>query len=236
MQIDGTSQNFALRQTLSVTTGAGSVNVGKSNAGIQYTLAANVANITVSAVAPLIALYSPNAYATILKCYNNTNGTWSIQIWSSSATTVTVYVFDQSVAAAPSGAGYGLQVFDESGNLIADARQRLARVLDVQSGNIMGAGPGWGQWNQVDLKQYSFGPYTGVSKIGVAAIATAWVSAPAGGNNSGWYNVSALQTVGNTINFQYAYNAVGNTTHPGNNTCFGSQYDWQFLAIDLSNL
>ncbi len=234
VQIDGSSQNFALRQSFSVTTGSGTVNIGKSNAGVQYTVAANVANFTVSAVYPLIALYSPNAYATILKCQNVGTNSWSIQVWSNVAATVQVYVFDQSLAAAPSGAGYGLQVFDASGNLIADARQRLARVLDMQSGNIMGAGPGWGQWNQVDLRQYTFGPYSGVAKIGVAAIATAWVSAPAGGNDSGWYNVSGLQTVGNTINFQYAYNAVGSTTHPGNNTCFGSQYDWAFLAVDLS--
>ncbi|WP_321891683.1 hypothetical protein [Paraburkholderia tropica] len=236
VQIDGTSQNFALRQTIGVTTGAGTVNVGKSNAGVQYTVAANVANLTITAVSPLIALYSPNAYATILRCKNNNDGTWSLQIWSNVAASVTLYVFDQSQAAAPSGPGFGLQVFDVSGRLVADARQRLARVLDIQSGNIMGAGPGWGQWNQVDLRQYTFGPYAGVAKVGVAAIATAWVSAPAGGNDSGWYNVSGLQTVGNTINFQYAYNAVGSTSHPGNNTCFGSQYDWQFLAIDLSNL
>ncbi|MDR3386805.1 MAG: hypothetical protein P4L92_07110 [Rudaea sp.] len=235
VQIDGTTQNYALRQQFSVTTGAGSINAGKSNASVQYTFTANVANFTISAVSPLITIYSPSAYATILRCVNNNNGTWAVQIWTNTAATVAVYVFDQSSAAAPSGAGYGLQVFDASGNLIADGRQRLARVIDTQSGNINNAGPGWGQWNQIDSQTRQFS-YPSVNKIGVAAIGTAFVSSPTGGNNNGWYDISGLQTVGNVVNFAWSYNQVGNTSHPGNNTCFGSQFDWRFMAIDLSNL
>ena len=234
VQIDGTTQNYALRQSFNVTTGAGSINAGKSNAGVQYTFTANVATFTFSANQPLIALYSPSAYVTILQCVNS-GGTWTVQIWSNTAATVTVYVFDQSLAAVPSGAGYGLQVFDANGSLIADGRQRLARVLDTQSGNIQGAGPGWGQFNQVDTRTYSWS-YSGVSKVGVAAIGTAWVSSPTGGNNNGWYDISGLQTSGSTVNFLWQYYSVGNTSHPGNNNCFGSQYDWRFMAIDLSNI
>jgi hypothetical protein len=126
-------------------------------------------------------------------------------------------------------------VFDEMGVLVFDARQRIARVIDTQTGNINNTSPGWGQWSQVDSRTYQF-PYPSVSKIGVAAIGTAFVSSPTGGNNNGWYNISGLQTAGNVVNFKYAYYAVGNTSHPGNNTCFGAQYDWRFMAIDLSNL
>jgi hypothetical protein len=75
-----------------------------------------------------------------------------------------------------------------------------------------------------------------VSKIGVAAIGTAFVSSPTGGNNNGWYNISGLQTAGNVVNFNYAYYQVGNTSHPSNDVNFGSQFDWRFMAIDLSNM
>jgi hypothetical protein len=235
VQIDGTTQNYALRQQLSVTTSVGSMNAGKSNAGVQYTFNANLANFTINAVQPLICLYSPSAYVTILRCVSSGPNTWSVQLWANSAATITVYVFDQASAAAPSGAGYGIQVFDASGNLIADARQRLARVIDTQIGNINNTGPGWGQWNQVDSRTYQFS-YPQVSKIGVAAIGTAFVSSPTGGSNNGWYNISGLQTAGNIVNFSYSYNEIGNTAHPGNNNCFGSQYDWRFMAIDLSNI
>lgn len=236
VQIDGMRQTYALRQTLSVTTGAGTMNAGRSNAGVQYTFNANVATFSLSASEPLIALYSPNAYVAILKC-TSSNGIWTVQIWSSAAANVTVYIFDQALAAAPSGAGFGLQVFDESGNLVADARQRLARVLDTQSGNIMGAGPGWGQWAQVDSRAYSWS-YSGASKVGVAALGTACVFSPTGGgvNSTGWYNMSGLQTSGNTVNFLYQYYQVGSASHPSNNVAFGSQFDWRFMAIDLSNL
>jgi hypothetical protein len=235
VQIDGRTQNYALRQVFDVATSAGSMNAGKSNANVQYTFSANVASFVVNAVKPLIVLYSPNAYTTMLQCINNNNGSWSVKIWSNFAATVTVYLFDQSSAAAPSGPGYGRQVFDQNGVLVFDARQRIARVIDTQAGNINDAGSGWGQWAHVDQRMYSWS-YPTVSKIGVASIGTAFVSSPTGGNNNGWYNISALQTAGNVVNFNYAYYQVGNTSHPNNDVNFGSQFDWRFMAIDLSNM
>jgi hypothetical protein len=182
VQIDGTSQNFVLRQAFGITTGPGAMTAGKSNSGNQYYLSANLNDFTVSATAPLIVLYSPNAYATILRCVNTQTNTWNVRVWSNTAAAITVYVFDQSSAAAPSGPGYGLQVFDANGVLVADARQRLARVIDTQVGNINNTSPGWGQWGQVDSRSYSWN-YPTVSKIGVAAIGTAFVSSPTGGSN-----------------------------------------------------
>lgn len=235
VQIDGATQNFALRQTLGITTAGADLPAGMSNGGTQYTLRANLADFTVSAVAPLIALYSPNAYATILRCVNNNNGSWTVRVWTSVAAALTVYVFDQSSAAAPSGAGYGLQVFDGSGTLIADGRQRLARVIDTQTGNILNAGPGWGEFSQIDTQTAAWN-YSTVSKIGVAAIGTAFVGSPTGGTNNGWYNMSGFQTSGNTVNFLWQYFDQGSTSHPGNNFCYGSEYNWRFMAVDLSNI
>lgn len=235
VQIDGTTQNYALRQTFSVTTASGDMTAGKSNSGSQYTLRANLVDFSITAIAPLVCLYSPNAYATIQRCKKNNDGTWSVRIWSDVPASIAVYIFDKSSAAAPSGVGFGLQVFDASGNLVADARQRLARIMDTQSGNINNAGPGWGQWAHVDQRTYQFS-YPSVSKIGVAAIGTAFVSSPTGGTNNGWYNISALKTSGNVVSFNYNYYQQGNTSHPGNDVNFGSQFDWRFMAVDLSNL
>ncbi|MBK5120878.1 hypothetical protein IQ288_13395 [Burkholderia sp. R-69980] len=234
-QIDGVAQNYVLRQNFLITTASGDMNAGKSNAGNQYTLKANIADFIVYATAPFIALYSPSAYATMLWCIKQSEGIWSVRLWSNTAAIVGVYIFDQAAVVAPTGPGFGLQVFDEAGNLVADARQRLARVIDIQIGNINNAGPGWGQWAQVDGRAYQFS-YPQVSKIGVGALGTAFVSSPTGGSNNGWYNMSGLQTAGSTVNFNYAYYAQGNTSHPGNNNCFGSQYDWRFMAVDLSNI
>ncbi|MFP4889306.1 hypothetical protein [Paraburkholderia sp. EG304] len=232
VQIDGTTPNYALRQKLDVTTAAGSMNGGKSNAGVMYYYSANVASFTITAVQPLIALYCSTAFATILQCVNNNNGTWTVKLWTSDAATVSVYIFDQAPAAAPSGPGYGLQVFDQNGVLVFDARQRIARVIDTQSGNINNTGPDWGQWAQVDTRTYSWS-YPAVAKIGVAAIGTAFICPEGGGSNS-WYNISGLQTAGNVVNFKYQYYQNGSPAHPNNNVVFGSQYDWRFMAVDLS--
>ena len=234
VQIDGTTQNYALRQTISVTTASGGMNAGMSNAGVMYQLSAPIATVSVTAAQPLFVVHSPGTYATIIKC-TQSGSTWTVQLWSASPTTLTLYVFDQSSAAAPAGPGYGLQVFDASGVLVFDARQRIARILDAQSGNINNAGAGWGQWNQIDNWTTSFS-YPGASKVGVACIGNAFLSAPTGGSNNGWYNISGMQTVGNTVNLAYQYFQQGNTSHPGNNVCYGSAFDWRFMAVDLSNI
>ncbi|WP_157646398.1 hypothetical protein [Paraburkholderia atlantica] len=215
-----------------MTTASGSMNGGKSNAGVMYYFSANVASFTITAVRPLIALYCSTAFVTVLQCANNNNGTWTVKVWTSAAATVSVYVFDQAPAAAPSGPGYGLQVFDQNGVLVFDARQRIARVIDTQSGNINNAGPGWGQWSHVDTRTYSWS-YPSVSKIGVAAIGTAFNIGDGGGSTS-WYNMSGLQTVGNTVSFKYQYYENGSPAHPMNDVAFGSIFDWRFMAIDLS--
>jgi hypothetical protein len=235
VQIDGLTQNYALRQKIVVTTGPGSINAGMANSGNMYQFSANVATLSIAAVAPLIAIYCSAANATILKCSSVGVNSWNVQVWSSVAATVEVFVFDQSAAAAPSGAGYGLQVFDGNGVLIADARQRLARVLGVETGNIHDApGAGWGQWGHIDSRDYSFA--YGASKVGVAAIQNAMQSFPTGGNNNGWYNLSGFNTVGGSVVHHYGYYQVGNTSHPSNDAGYGTAFDWRFMAIDLSNL
>lgn len=235
VQIDGTTQNYALRQVISVTTAAGDMNAGMANSGTMYTLRANIADLSVSAVLPLFVLYSPNTYATIIKCVNSSSNTWTIRIWTAAAASLSLYVFDQSAAAAPSGAGYGFQVFSSAGILLADSRQRLATVLDTQAGNINNAGQGWGQWAHVNSQTASWN-YPTVSKVGVAAIGNAFQSYPTGGSNNGYYNMSGLQTSGNTVNFAYQYFQQGNTTAPGNDVCYGSAFDWRFMVVDLSNI
>jgi hypothetical protein len=226
-QIDGTTINLVRRQLISVTTSAGALDMGKNNAGTMNTNTASVATVSFSAVTPLLVIYSPNRPAAIMKCLNTGTNSWQAQIWTYAGNdTVELHVFDRADAAAPAGAGFGLQVFNESGVLVADARQRVARVLDVQAGNIIGVGADWGQFtsNDSQVQSYSYG----VSKIGVGAMLTPFTCAP-----NIYYRTQGYQTNGGTISRQWKVTTLGGVT-PGNENCFGSQFDWRFMAVDLS--
>jgi hypothetical protein len=227
-QIDGTTYNLARRQVISVSTSAGNLDMGKNNAGTMNYNTASIANVSFSAVTPLLVIYSPGRPAAIMKCLNTGTNTWQAQIWTYAGNdTLELHVFDRADAAAPAGAGYGLQVFDASGVLVADARQRLARVMDVQSGNITGAGAGWGQYTSVDSQTQSYS-YSGIAKVGVGAMLTPYTCAP-----NVYYRTQGYQTNGGTISRQWRVTSIGGT-YPGNENCFGSQYDWRFMAVDLS--
>lgn len=227
-QIDGTTYNLVRRQLISVTTAAGPLDMSKNNAGTMNTNTASVATVAFSAVTPLLVIYSPNRPAAIMKVLSTGANTWSAQIWTYGGNdTLELHVFDRADAAAPSGAGFGLQVFDANGILVADARQRLARVVDVQSGNILGVGPGWGQWNSVDVQTQSYS-YSGIAKVGVGAMLTPFTCSP-----NIYYRTQGYQTNGGTISRQYHVTSIGGTV-PGNEVAFGSQFDWRFMAVDLS--
>ena len=235
VQIDGTTPNFVLRQSATVVAGSGNINIGKSNAGKQWFVNCSTVSFTFAASMPLVALYSPTAYVAMLHCVSNGDGTWTILLWSSqNGAAIGIYIFDTAPAVAPSGAGYGMQIYDGGGSLIYDARQRIARVLDTQSGNVRNASPGWGQWDQVDSVSQSWS-YP-VSKVGVAGIGTAFLGATFGNQGDGWYDISGFQTSGGSVNFLFQYHSNGSGSHPNTNSCFGSQYDWRFMAIDLSNI
>lgn len=226
-QIDGTTPNFVRSQLINVTTASGALDMGKSNAGAMNTNTAFVATVGVTVANPLFVIYSPSVPAAIMKSVNTGGNNWSVQIWTyNAAATVELHVFTSAAAAAPTGAGFGLQVFDASGTLIADARQRLARVLDVQSGNIQNAGGGWGAYTSINLQTQSYS-YS-VPKVGVGAMLTPFTASP-----NVYYRTQGFQTSGGTISREYHYVGI-NGNPPGSENVFGSQYDWRFMAVDLS--
>lgn len=226
-QIDGTTPNYVRTQLIGVSTSPGAVDMGRANSGVMNTNTANIANVSVVAQSPLFVLYSPNAPAAILKSVNAGGNSWTVQIWTLSlATNLELHVFEPSAALVTPGVGYGLQVFDTSGNLIADARQRFARILDVQQGNIFNVGAGWGEFTTVSSQSQSYG-YS-VAKVGVGAMATPWLSSP-----NLYYRTQGYQTNGGTVSRQWQYTRIAGT-EPGTQNCFGSQLDWRFMAVDLS--
>ena len=225
-QIDGSTINLVRTQLISVTTGAGALDMSKNNAGGMNTNTANVATVSFSATTPLLVIYSASVAAAVMKCVSTGSNTWSAQIWSYSATTLELHIFDRADVAAPSGSGYGLQVFNESGVLVADARQRLARVLDVQSGNIQNVGAGWGQFSSKDTQDQTY-TYS-AAKVGVGAMLTPFTCAP-----NLYYRTQGYLTQGGTVYRQYRFTSVGGSS-PNSENCFGSQYDWRFMAVDLS--
>lgn len=235
-QIDGETVNLVHSQTITGTTGAGSLEMGRSNAGKQYTTFANTVTVTVSATAPLFALYCPARYAAIMKTTNPSAGTWQVVVWTADGVAdFELHVFDRASAAAAPVGGYGLQVFSASGELVYNSNQRLARVLGFASGNIVNASAGWGQWQPPSDYTASFSP--GATKVGVAAMITPFVgSATDASASAGWYRTQGWMCNGGTVVRAWRNKTFGSYPLPGSEAVFGSQFDWGVMFVDLSFL
>jgi len=235
-QIDGETVNLVHSQTIKSATAAGSLELGRSNAGKQYTVSANTVTVTVSATTPLFVLYCPARPAAIMKTTNPSAGTWQVVVWTADGVAdFELHVFDKaSAAAAPTG-GYGLQVFSSSGELVFNSNQRLARVVGFASGNIVNASAGWGQWQPPS--DYSATLNWSVSKVGVAAMITPFVGSVTDSTAAnGWYRTQGWACNGGQAVRYWRNKSVGGYAVPGSETVFGSQFDWGVMFVDLSFL
>lgn len=88
----------------------------------------NLASITYSGVAPVVAIYSTNGLVAIRNIDKNANG--SLTAWfisDGNASTAEAYVFDR--VPQQQSANFGFQAFDASGALIFDSGRKYLSVV-----------------------------------------------------------------------------------------------------------
>lgn len=98
----------------------------------QMTGGDRVSSVTVggSPQPPLVALQSPSGAAVIRTRPLGVNS-WTVDIRSKGATPFTAYPFKRG---QPQTSGYGIQTFDENGDLVFSSYDRPLRILDVITG------------------------------------------------------------------------------------------------------
>ncbi|MFM0595320.1 hypothetical protein [Paraburkholderia dilworthii] len=140
VQIDGLTPNYQLVAALAQVTQQESIPTVFNNVGTQFYGTFWHTTFTFNASRPFFAFRADGAVlATPWKFSRVNNNTFTAEFVSASQTTVRLYIFDQVPVTANR---FGLQVFDASGSLIADAANPFARVIDVVEGQYQ-AGLGW---------------------------------------------------------------------------------------------
>jgi hypothetical protein len=220
-----------------VTTATGTLQTTASNTGTIYGCQAPIATLNFSANQPVVAFYSASTQVTIVTCQQTSAGQWSALFWSAAAATFEVFVFDRMDAVPASNARCGLQVFNSSGQLIADAVLPMLRPLSYLSGNIAGMGAGWGQigWPGPFSTAYS----TGVAKAATACCVTALCVYQPGGNSNSAQNtllgISGWSHNGGNATFTWSNATYGSPGSAQNWVGYGSALNWAGLLIDVSN-
>ncbi|UVA80478.1 hypothetical protein [Pandoraea commovens] len=235
-QIDGLYSNYGLLLKGTTDLAYSGIWIGGSGNG-DVTANAYVANITFAASMPLFAYSSPGAVAQFV-CRNNGDGTWTVQLQSLYAQTVTWYVFDATPQYV--GAGFGTQVFDGAGKLVFDARTPYPRVLAMLNGRIAMGSDGYGQY--AFPGEYNT-PYNyDAQKLAVGAVLTPTTTLSGArkdeGNWSGILGVGGWSTgVGVVVQSFYHWRFGPKAPSPPNyNYDFGSSLRWGALVLDVSLL
>lgn len=225
-QIDGLTPVFGVSFHQVVTTQNGSLLFSPGIGAFQY-VTVPLVSITFSAGAPVVAFYSPNAPCAMMSCQPQGGNVWTAQFYTTVPTQIEVYVFD-SMASIGSSAGFGLEVFNEQGALIADAATPMMRPLQYLAGVANNKSDGWQQSGGPYAESQSWG--TNTSKVATGAVVTAAYS----GNNL-W--ISCWQHAGGVATYNFdkrvhsgAYNADNNFVG------YGSSMHWSGLLIDVSGI
>ncbi|WP_321940067.1 hypothetical protein [Paraburkholderia sp. J8-2] len=222
--IDGSTPCFGLRVHQVITSSNQSIAWGGGAASVFY-MTVPIASITFTAAAPVVAFYSPSTYCQMIALKNNGGNSWTAQFWTQSVASIEVYVFDQTNQFA--GSNYGLQVFDGSGQLIADATAPFLKPMGFISGNIFGS-----TGNSFITHGYSSPNYQSWAIASAKCATAAPLAASAIGNYiwlDGWSHSGGTATHGW---FQLAKQGSGNDN---NLTAFVSEVDWSGLLIDVAN-
>jgi hypothetical protein len=227
--------NLQLRTKTTQTLAAGGFQVYTISDGSTRSSSGFVTTFSFSALNPLVAFECSGGYMTPMTWSKSGNG-YSVTVVGTSGAAVTMYVFDTNDWAT-SSSHYGLQVFNASGVLVADALSPFAKPVGTIHGNpkyaygSTGYASDSGTWA---TSQGSYG-FSVLERVAVACIQPAYVvGAGAGGQTNAGVYLSTYNTVGGTVNVNM--DSFGDNRNFNNYVGFREALNWEFTAIDVSYL
>lgn len=226
-QIDGQTPNYQLTTTLVQTLQLESIPTVYNNVGQQFYATYWHTTFTFYANKPLFAFVADGNVMVTPWRFSKGGNTYTAEFIGAAQTNIRLFVFDLVV---PVSSRFGLQVFDSSGNLIADAASPFARILDVRSGQNLG-GTGFDG--------------TGTSMPGVntqsanygrpVAIAGCW---PAhymsnSGDGNGETTMTGIAVSGGLVTWEFhTFNGKRSDRYVG----FREASAWRFMVLDMTGI
>ncbi|KGR93895.1 hypothetical protein [Burkholderia sp. ABCPW 111] len=222
-QIDGRTPNFQCTQSLSAVSQSTSLRVAYNDVNKPFDGTFWVATFSFTANTPLYAFAADGGVGATVWDHQVSGNFHTIRIVTWQQTTVRFFVFDST---PPVGGNFGLQVFSETGALVADSSRPFYRVLDVLHIQYK---PGYG-W---EVGGYPHPPQESRS-YGRPVL----VSCPfpchdlISGDGTYRPSLTLFQTAGDTVTW---YQQAWAGTTP-NWSGFNETYHLQFLVIDGTGL
>ncbi|CAB3688762.1 hypothetical protein LMG24238_03002 [Paraburkholderia sediminicola] len=227
-QIDGQTPNYQLTASLVQTLRQESIPTVYNNVGQQFYATYWHTTFSFTATNPLFAFVADgNVMVTPWKFSKTGSNTYTAEFIGAGQANVTLFIFDK---VAPSGSRFGLQVFDNTGALIADAVSPFARVLDVKSGAYLsGSGfdgtgtsmPGAGTQSQ------DYG-----RPVAIAGCFPAHYMSNSG-DGTGETTMSGIAVSGGVVTWEFhTFNGTRGSHYVG----FREASAWRFMVLDMTGI
>lgn len=231
-QIDGTTANYQLTQSLTQALAQTSVPTTFNNVGTQFSATYWYTKFTFTANSPLFAFIgSGNVMVTPWRFTQIGSGTYTAEFIGSSACSVTLYVFDN---VAPTNNRFGLQVFNAAGTLIADAASPFARIIDVVEGQYMGAVGTSGfdatgsTYPGVQTQQRAYG-----RNVAIAGCFPAHYMLTSGGGSGDPTSMTGISVSGGVVTWEFHVFAGSSGDHY---VGFHESSYYRFMVLDMTGI
>ncbi|AOI88964.1 hypothetical protein [Burkholderia pseudomultivorans] len=220
-QIDGSTPNYQMVQAMagqSVTTGLPFV---VNDAGISF--GANLPNVSftfTSTAGPMYGVFASDGVGITIWSTEVSGSAYTLRFVTERECTVYFFLFDR----VPVASGrFGLQVFNERGDLIADSSKPFLRVLDVIFDEYFPPGTGWVSADAPNPKWNSRTYGVPVIVSAIYPVHVGWSYSPAG------VELTSIRVSGKTIS--WGTTMYGGGRKPGFSG-FREQWRQRFMVLD----
>lgn len=228
--------NMQLRQKITQTMSFTGFLVYTIAGGQRYSSQGNNTVFNFTANSPLVVFECPGGYCAPMNWTQN-GTSFSVQVVGTASVPVTIYVFDQMANIASNVSGYGLQVFNGAGVLIADASVPFARVVGSNQGNPKYAYGSTGYTTDSGTWAAAQGSmaFPVTQRVGFGCVKPAYgTGGTSGGASNAGVVYSTFNTNGGTISCNIGL--FGDTSNFNNYTGFKEALSWNYTAFDISFL
>ncbi|KWC11473.1 hypothetical protein [Burkholderia ubonensis] len=224
-QIDGSTPNYQMVQTMSADSAVQSLHLANNDVGFEFRISLPSVTFTFAAQAgPMYGVHASGGVGITHWSTECNGNVYSLTFVTEQPCTVRLFLFDQ---VPPSAGNFGLQVFNERGTLIADSSRPFLRVLDVISERYDGDA-GWvvGGAPNPPWHAKSYGVPVLIS--GIYSVHSAWSY-----NDPPIVELTSIRVDGGNVSWGTALYGGGRKS---NFVGFREQYHSRFMVLDGTGL